>query len=231
MADVQDSQQSIPQVPPVGADPVSPPSVAPLADPLSTTVSVPQETPSVVVAELPLISVQGNPEPEPSQDALPEATDPIEPVPAPEMPVDIQDVPVAPPTDPLAVQTDPTESEETPSAAGGDAPASDSERSPLDILEEILAGANAEQDLKNKEEEEKARKEAEEKAVFEAKKAQFAQETESKMAGVHTALQEAATLRENVDAQLGEPDSKNAGKLDDEFAINQLTHDTIQTTE
>lgn len=102
----------------------------------------------------------------------------------------------------------------------------DGEKSPLDILEEILAGAEAE---KNQADEEKKKKEQEEaafQAQLDAKKAEYKSQVDVRLMESKQAVQEAKQYREDVDKQLIEQ-----GKLDpkatdqsDEFEIRQLEH-------
>lgn len=114
----------------------------------------------------------------------------------------------------------------------GDAPApegGDDKKTPLEILEEILAGANAEKDLKEKEEAELKAKAEQEAAEFAAKEAAFEEEAKVKLAETSTAIAEAVQHREKVEAELAEKAPKT--DIPESLEIHQLDHDTIQTTE
>lgn len=126
---------------------------------------------------------------------------------------------------PVSAPADPTTPADETKAEG------EEEKSPLEILEEILAGANAEQDTKDKEAAEKEKKEAEEKAAFAAKEAAFAQQTQTKLAETKVKLEEAKVQREKVEQEILVKDGPATQAMGDQFAIHQLTHDTIQATE
>lgn len=103
-------------------------------------------------------------------------------------------------------------------------PAPGTDKSPLEILEEILAGADAEKNLKDqKEAEEKAQKE-QEAAEFAAKEAAFAAEAKVKLEANAQALEEAKMQREKVEAELAQNAPVDTAVVN---TIGQLTHDTI----
>jgi hypothetical protein len=110
----------------------------------------------------------------------------------------------------------------------------DADKSPLEILEEILAEANTE---KSKEDEAKKQKE-EEKRKFEeefaAKEAAFQKDAAAQIALKHEELKEASIRREEVEAELtakGQGNDQASPVVDDKFAINQLEHDKVQQTD
>lgn len=113
---------------------------------------------------------------------------------------------------------------DTPSPpAAGDVP----EKSPLEVLEEILAGAEAEKSAKDQEAEMKKQEEAEFQAQLAAKQEAFKQEAMVRLQEQHVAVEAAEQHRDEVEKQL-----QKQGKLDpvktttdDPFIIRQLEHD------
>lgn len=161
------------------------------------------------------------PPPSPSPTPIPEPTIPVQMPEAPEIP----ETPTA-----QTVATDSSAqadaSAQTPAEPlTGDAPAGGAEKSPLEILEEILASASEEKAAKDKEEAEKKAQEEKEKAEMVAKEEQFRQEAEQKIAATAPALAQAKQQRADVDAQFGT--ATNDG-LPEELQIQQLKHDKTQ---
>lgn len=135
---------------------------------------------------------------------------------------DDQSAPV-PPSEPVlsdSTATITSPSTETPAEGG------DGEKSPLDILEEILAGAEAEKKQVDEEKQKKEAEEAEFQAQLQAKQAEYQVQAEQRLQESQSVVEEAKQQREDVDKQLLEQ-----GKIDqqstsqgDEFAIHQLEH-------
>ncbi len=101
-------------------------------------------------------------------------------------------------------------------------PSGDEEKSPLEILEEILASAGAEKDEKEKEETEKKAAEEQAKAEAAAKEAEYRQEADQKIAVAEQQLVTAKQEQAQVDAD--HPAAPSA-VLPDEMAIHQMHHE------
>lgn len=102
------------------------------------------------------------------------------------------------------------------------------EKSPLEVLEEILAGAEAEKNVQEQEIAKKEQEDAEFAAQLLAKQEAFAQEAEVRMQEQRVAVAQAEEHRDQVEEQL-----QQQGKLDpvkstenDPFVIHQLQHET-----
>jgi hypothetical protein len=108
-----------------------------------------------------------------------------------------------------------------PPAAPTEEKPAEGEKTPLEILEEILASAGAEKELKDKEAAEKQAAAEKEKAEAAAKEAQYRQEAEQKIVAVEQDLVTAQQEQAQVDADHpAVPDAV----VPDQFAIHQLDH-------
>lgn len=109
----------------------------------------------------------------------------------------------------------------TPEPATEAKPA-EGEKSPLEILEEILASAGAEKELKDKEEAQKQAATAKEKAEMAAKEAQYREEAQQKIAVAQQGLVTAQQEQQQVD--IDHP-AVPAAVVPDQYAIRQLGHE------
>ncbi len=154
----------------------------------------------------------------------------VMPAPQPTAPLPIEPV-VQPPSvpQPESPAVPPPQAEEKPSAADEGKPAKgDEDKSPLEILEEILANAGEEKAEQEKEAAAKKAAADQEKAAMAAKEAQFKEEAAQKIAAIAPELQAAQQQRDNIDAQ--HPEAKS-DQLTPDLTINQLRHETTLKSE
>lgn len=121
--------------------------------------------------------------------------------------------------------------EETAVPASPATPPTGEEKSPLDILEEILAGAEAEKKKKEDLEAEKKAQEEQEVAEREAKETAFRAEAEQRLQVEAGKIEEAKQQRQQVEQDLidqGKVDP-NEALSNDALAIRQLQHETTNT--
>ena len=217
MADDFLTQQFSPTISPVQPQGVVDPTVIPSTQVVTNgdIAAVPAEPPNGVPTVLP--PIEPNPIPTPQPEPPAPAVSPIQ-VPS-EL---VSESPVS--SDDASSSTDEEKTEEATTESGE---GEDGEKSPLEILEDILANASAEKELKDKEEAEAQAKEAQEKAEMAAKEAQFQEEAKQKIGEAQVAVAEAKQFREDVDAKMVDT-TKVSNALADDLVIKQLKHDTIQ---
>jgi hypothetical protein len=205
---------------PLGGKPSSGPAAAP--------VSPPQIEPAISderVSELP--------------------TTPLSETSVPEMLTQMPAVPEAAPDEAVQTAADGAQPSSDPTGPNADA-ASAPEKTPLEILEEILASANegapgaasegeatpSPEDVATEEaKRQQAEKEAQEAAARAAEEQRYRQEADQRIALAQQDLQQAAQQREEVTQEL-QSQGKQVGPTqeapqDDQFAIAQLKHDTL----
>ncbi len=186
-------------------------------------VEEPATSTTTTPAEAPIPPVQAVAPLEDLPSMIPPSSDPGVATSAP--PMDAVQAPVTP-LDTLPTLT-PTQ---TPAPPSPDAK-TDSEKSPLEILEEILAEANTE---KSKEEDAKQKKEREDKEFAEqmaAKEAAFQQQAALEIDQKRQEVEEAKTRRDDVEADLqaqGKGNDQAPDVTDDALVIHQLEHDKVQ---
>ncbi len=242
------SSLPISSVPPAVGGPTDSPQVVPpvlapiLVDPANVVhahevqvdgdvLAVPQET--VGLGDL-SASVAVNPPAVSEPVAMPsiEPVPVVEPIPPvsvaePSLPVVDEDLsPDAKPADSVPADSVVTDTDASPSADTDTESAPDGEKSPLDILEEILAGAEAEKKQVDEEAQKKEQEELAFQAQMDAKTAEFKIEADERLKQSHIAVEQAKQQRTDIDQQL-----IDQGKLEpqvaiekDEFSIRQLEH-------
>src|SRR5690349_19693270 len=135
--------------PPTPPTPVVAQNPTPVADVVVPPNLVPAEPPSMSPVATPPVASPPPVVPQPQiAEVLQDA--PVAPVEPPAQPVAPVEEQQALPQEPSAAPVATADGQTTP-VADGEASSDEEKKSPLEILEEILAGANAEQDLKTKE--------------------------------------------------------------------------------
>lgn len=190
---------------------------------------------------------------QPQMEAPPQPQTQLQPEPAPQLEHSPQSEPtpqletIQPPDQPTAnsdpPQPEPSEPSEAPQDTASPAPSSanseassDGEKSPLEILEEILAEANSEKTKQTEEEQQKLQKEQEEakfKAELAAKEAAYRQEASVQMEKTKLDLESAKQQRDQVQEDLtaqGKVSEQTPDVRDEALAIHQLEHDKVQQT-
>lgn len=194
------------------------------------TTAVPKESVGFAQVEAASGASASIPSVPPASPTSPASSPPILPVP----PVQPQPVVQRPSPQPQPSPAAPVSPPPAVAARPGTPPAAGSDKSPLEILEEILAEANSEKSKAA--EAEKAKEEEEKKfeAEMAAKEAAFRQEAEVQLTQTKLELEEAKTHRQEVEQELtaqGKGNDQAPTPTDDALVIRQLEHDKVQQTE
>jgi len=183
----------------------------------------PAATPTI--APLPLINETPIPSP-----VLPPLPEPVLPTVAADLPMPLPPQPI-PNSAPLSDDLPKPISDAVVASTDAPKPAATGEKSPLEILEEILAEANTEQ---SKEEDAKKKKEREDREFAEqlaAKEAAFKEQAAIEIDQKRQEVEVAKQRRDDVEADLksqGRGDDSTPDVNDDAMAIRQLEHDKVQ---
>lgn len=194
---------------------------------------IPKESVGFGQVEEPVSSESAPVESAPSE-STPVESAPSEPTPLHQSPVEQ----TSDNTQPSLANTKDESAQVDGSKAGGanDGANKDGEKSPLEILEEILAEANSEKTKQTEEEQQKLQKEQEEakfKAELAAKEAAYRQEASVQMEKTKLDLESAKQQRDQVQEDLtaqGKVSEQTPDVRDETLAIHQLEHDKVQQT-
>lgn len=127
----------------------------------------------------------------------------------------------APPAEPAAPPAAPVQPLPDEEKKPTEEKPAEGEKSPLEILEEILASAGAEKELKEKEAANKKAIEDKEKAEMAAKEAEYRQQAQQKIVGVKEDI--AAAQQEQAQVDIEHP-AVTEEQTPDQFQIRQLHH-------